>query len=192
MQCKKKVQRGPGAWAGLLVIKHLALLSWADSTWLSGGIITSIMRGNIFLRHFGYANIWHCWSHMSVCECACQWGKRTAHTSTSHINIGVYFKKEIQIFPVFCKNLETVLLWTDRPSFSPSGSSQVDAPVITNLGIAQTACLTPSTGHKSRFKGAWLEVEGNFWFFSGAFWVGGWGGGSVKWSVAGLGEGQTA
>lgn len=153
--------------------------------------MTSIMRGNIFLRHFGYANIWHCCSHMGVCECACQWGKRTAHTSTSHINIGVYFKKGIQIFPVLCKHLETILLWADRPPFlhlAAQSWTPQSSPTWALPRQHRTLVWHSPAGTRAD-----LRVHGLRWeATSGSSLVLSGGLGSVKWSVAGLGEGQTA
>lgn len=44
------------------------------SAWLYlGGIIPSIMRGNMFLRYFGEGRMWQCCPHMGFCDGACQW-----------------------------------------------------------------------------------------------------------------------
>lgn len=53
-------------WAGHLVGEHLALSTLGIQCLPpSSGTITSIMRGNTFLRHFGYADIWP-WVSVSV------------------------------------------------------------------------------------------------------------------------------
>jgi len=90
---------------GHLVGKHLALPTLGIQCLApSGGTITSIMRGNTFLRHFGYAALWH----MGFCECACQPVVKGG-TCQPHQHWGPLPKGNPDFFSSW-KQLETVFL----------------------------------------------------------------------------------
>ncbi|KAF6339832.1 hypothetical protein mRhiFer1_008093 [Rhinolophus ferrumequinum] len=76
---------------------------------LSGGIISSIMRGNMFLRYFEEGRMWQCCPWVSVTVLA-SGNARMACFSTSHIIIGACFKTEVQTSRVLRKHVATVLL----------------------------------------------------------------------------------
>lgn len=153
---------------GHLVGRHLALpMLGIQCVAPSGGTITSIMRGNTFLRHFGYAAIWH----MGFCECACQPVVKGG-TYQPHQHWGPLPKGNPDFFSSW-KQLETVFLWPVGP---PSPYLAANGWIPHSLPTDRTGCLSdPSAGSWAVLRLSGLRAGGSFWFFSLVLSKGGWG-----------------
>lgn len=136
----------------------------------SGGTIASVIRGNIFLRHFGYADIWH----VSFCECACQLVVKGWHTPTTSI-LGPTSKGNPPFFTCSCTHLKQYYSdWLGH--LLPTWQLMAGYPSRRQPGCCpvRTGCLSdPSAGSRAVLRASAWRVRGSFWFFLVLFKGGG-------------------
>lgn len=112
---------------------------------------------------------------------------------TNHINIGAYFKKEIQTSSPVLVNCWKQYFSDWLGHLLPVWQLMAGCPSHCQPEYFpdRTGCLSdPSAGSRAVLRMSGLRVWGSFWFFSLVLFKGEWG--SIQRSVVSLGEGHTA
>lgn len=132
----------------------------------SGGTIASILRGNMFFRHFAYADIWY----LSFCEVpASRWWKGGTHLPRQHW--GLLQKGNPHFLTCSCKHLQTVLLWPVgplSPHLAANGWMPQSLPAWV-LPSQDRMPVWPLSRLIGTFKGECFEGKGQLLVLSGAF-----------------------